>query len=122
MQENVHRTMVVLDLLPAGLEIEAVVQNLANGAALYPWLGPVTETAAAEARDDRFVAAFDLGDRYIDPEGRRASVKPPFSVAYVARAVTPGAFVLPAATVEAMYTPSIRARTVPGRLTVAPAR
>lgn len=122
MQENVHRTMAVLDLLPAGLEIEAVVQNLANGQPLYPWLGPVTETAAAEARDDRFVAAFDLGDRYVDPEGRRASFRPPFSVAYVARAVTPGQFALPAATVEAMYTPSIRARTAPGRLTVAPAR
>jgi len=121
MAENIYRTMAVLDLLPAGFEIEAVVQNLANDQAVYPWLGPVTAVSVAEGRDDRFVTAFDLGDRYLDPEGKRKAFNPPFSVAYIVRAVTPGTFVLPAAQVEAMYSPDIRARTSLGRLTVTPA-
>ncbi len=63
--------------------------------AAYPWLGLVTAVSVAEARDDRFVTAFDLGDRYIDPEGKRKTFNPPFSVAYLVRAVTPGSLRAP---------------------------
>ncbi len=41
-----------------------------------------------------------------------------FTVAYVVRAVTPGVFVHPAATVEDMYVPERHARTAVGMLTV----
>jgi hypothetical protein len=41
-----------------------------------------------------------------------------FRVAYVARAVTPGAFTLPAAQIEDMYRPGVFARTAPGRISI----
>jgi uncharacterized protein YfaS (alpha-2-macroglobulin family) len=41
-----------------------------------------------------------------------------FRTAYVARAVTPGQFALPAASAEHMYSPAIRARTATGTLVV----
>jgi hypothetical protein len=39
-------------------------------------------------------------------------------VAYIVRAITPGKFVYPAATVEDMYRPERYARTASGKLTV----
>jgi uncharacterized protein YfaS (alpha-2-macroglobulin family) len=45
-------------------------------------------------------------------------VRPSAVVAYVVRAVTPGSFVHPAATVEDMYRPDRFARTAAGRLTI----
>ena len=43
-----------------------------------------------------------------------------FAFAYVARAVTPGAFVLPGAQARDMYRPSLNARTASGRTDIAP--
>jgi uncharacterized protein YfaS (alpha-2-macroglobulin family) len=40
------------------------------------------------------------------------------TVAYIVRAVTPGSFIHPAATVEDMYRPERMARTASGRLEV----
>jgi uncharacterized protein YfaS (alpha-2-macroglobulin family) len=114
--ENVYRDAAVLDLLPAGFEIEAVVEPLANGASPYPFLPNLTQVSAAEARDDRFVAAFGFGDRYVDK--KRVAIKPDYHVAYIVRAVTPGHYVLPGAQVEDMYHPDVRARTGGGALTV----
>ena len=67
----------------------------------------LSETQHVEMRDDRYVAAIDLvGDtRY-------------FTVAYLARAVTPGRFALPGAYVEDMYRPQYNARGGFGALTV----
>jgi len=62
-----------------------------------------------EYRDDRFVAAFN----------RNGSDKATFSVAYVARAVTPGHYMLPAATIEDMYRPERFGRTGFGSLDIA---
>ena len=85
----------VVDLLPAGLEIENA--RLAHNAstAELAWLPEVTETLHTEIRDDRFVAALDL-----DPGDKRR-----FTLAYLARAVTPGVYRQPAAYVEDMYKP-----------------
>ena len=72
---------IVVDLLPPGLEIEAVLTpEDAGSEGAYRWLGGVAWTDVAEARDDRFVAALDL-------EGGE-----PERLAYLVRAVTPGAF------------------------------
>ena len=65
-----------------------------------------------EARDDRYVAAFD----------RLASQKPEFSVAYVVRAVTPGRYVHPGAAVEDMYRPDRFGRGASGTVEVLSAR
>jgi len=41
-----------------------------------------------------------------------------FKVAYIARAVSVGHFTLPAASVEDMYAPAVRARTAMGEVSV----
>ena len=98
----------VIDLLPAGLEIENT--RLVAGGSLkdFGWLGDLTPTETAEFRDDRFVAAVDL-----NAERSR------FRVAYLVRAVTPGTFIQPATLVEDMYRPERLARTALSRVTVA---
>ena len=53
------------------------------------------EPVHTEYRDDRFVAAF----------ARDGHDKATFSVAYIVRAVTPGHYVSPPATIEDMYRP-----------------
>ena len=89
-----HQALVV-DLLPAGLEIENA--RLAHNAstAEISWLPKLSEPLHTEIRDDRFVAALDL-----EAGGNRK-----FTLAYLARAVTPGVYRQPAVFVEDMYQP-----------------
>jgi len=71
----------------------------------------------ADARDDRFVAAFNIGSEYRgDP--KKPEPTPSFRIAYIARAVTTGTFVLPAGVVEDMYAPGVIGRTTLGSVTV----
>jgi len=71
-----------------------------------------------QKRDDRYIAAFTLsGTTRTTPQGI-VHIVPNYAVAYLARAVTPGHFVRPAATVEDMYAPGIKARTEVGTLSV----
>nr|WP_245428728.1 alpha-2-macroglobulin family protein [Phyllobacterium phragmitis] len=99
--------VLVTDLLPAGFEIDN--PSLVSSADLknFEWLGR-TETAHSEFRYDRFVAAFNR-----DPSSPRE-----FTVAYVVRAVTPGVYAHPAASVEDMYRPQLSARTATGMMEV----
>ena len=99
--------ILVSDLLPAGFEIDN--PRLVDSAALasFDWL-PATDAVHTEFRDDRFIAAFDRGggsDRDI-------------TLAYVVRAVTPGVYTHPAASVEDMYRPQLSARTASGLMEV----
>jgi uncharacterized protein YfaS (alpha-2-macroglobulin family) len=77
----------------------------------FKWL-PATESAHSEFRSDRFIAAFDRS------KGGRTE----FTMAYTVRAVTPGIFTHPAATVEDMYRPQLSARTATGWMQVTQAR
>jgi len=65
----------------------------------FRFLGKLTYANLREARDDRFVAATALAG------GKE------FAFAYIARAVTPGDFLLPGAEARDMYRPSVAART-----------
>jgi uncharacterized protein YfaS (alpha-2-macroglobulin family) len=105
-----RRDALVVDLLPAGLEIENPRIGGRGMEELEVGLG-LTPVVHAESRDDRYVAAVELSEYSTG-----------FKVAYLARAVSPGSFVLPAAYVEDMYRPQYFARTAQERLTVAPAR
>ncbi|MEX0852216.1 MAG: alpha-2-macroglobulin family protein, partial [Bauldia sp.] len=99
--------ILVVDPIPAGFEIEN--PNIAGGGetSAYSWLS--TDTANhSEARTDRFVAAFD----------RNSGNGLEYSVAYSLRAVSPGTFARPAATVEDMYRPELMARTATGTVEV----
>jgi uncharacterized protein YfaS (alpha-2-macroglobulin family) len=107
---------VLVDLLPAGLEIETVlspadVQGItsydgSSRAGPFSWIGTVAYAQVAEARDDRFVASDNLRGF--------------FRYAYIARAVSPGRYAMPGAQVEDMYRPGVMARTGVGAITIAP--
>jgi uncharacterized protein YfaS (alpha-2-macroglobulin family) len=101
----------ITDLLPAGLEIEAPLRRVDDeGATQFRFLGTLSRFAVVEARDDRFVAAARGGEL----------TEPALRIGYVARAITPGRYVLPAAQVEDMYRPEVFARTAAGRVDIAP--
>ena len=99
--------VLVTDLLSSGFEIDN--PRIVGSADLpnFPWLGAV-EFAHTEYRDDRFVAAFN----------RTGGEARSFSFAYVVRAVTPGTYAQPAASVEDMYRPEYSARTATGLMEV----
>jgi len=116
-----YHQVALLDLLPAGFEIESVVNS--ETVKNFAFLRPITTTRIAEARDDRFFAALDLGRvpyrSWWESDGERVSSNA-FHVAYVVRAVTPGSFALPAAHASDMYAPRVFGRTAMGRVTIAP--
>lgn len=99
--------VLVTDLLPAGFQIDN--PSLVDSAQLsnFEWLGEITATHT-EFRNDRFVAALD----------RSTGAGREVTLAYVVRAVTPGVYDHPAATVEDMYRPQLSARTATGRMEV----
>ena len=111
-----YRQMGLIDLLPAGLEIEQALTE--EDGKLYPFLGKLTGTSMTDKRDDRFVAAFHLGSAYRPRNPKGPEPQPQFHIAYVARAVTVGRFALPAAMAEDMYAPAITARTAMGSITI----
>ncbi len=98
--------LIVADPLPAGFEIDN--PNLLAGGTVPALedLGLETEVAHSEFRQDRFLTA-------IDRNGNA-----PFKLAYVVRAVSPGVFHHPAASVEDMYRPDLTGRSETGTLTI----
>jgi len=94
----------VVNLLPAGLELEN--QNLDNATPMDNFiidgqtvskLEEETEFKTREYRDDRFVAA-------LNQHNYRTS-----HIFFMARAVTPGTYIVPPPIIEDMYRPEIRA-------------
>jgi uncharacterized protein YfaS (alpha-2-macroglobulin family) len=100
--------VIVADYLPAGFEIDNPRLVSSGDANALPWVTDGTEAAHTEFRDDRFAAAYE----------RRADSPPVFAAAYVVRAVTPGKYVLPQASVEDMYRPDRFGRTATGRIEI----
>jgi uncharacterized protein YfaS (alpha-2-macroglobulin family) len=100
--------LVVDDALPAGFEIETVLGAADAQEGPFKFLGKLSAADVQEARDDRYVAAMEL-------PGREA-----FAFAYIARAVTPGDFLLPGAEARDMYRPSVSGRTAARRTQIAP--
>jgi len=99
----------VADPLPAGFEIENPDLTAGGDTSSFSsWLTVDTPTHV-EARTDQFVAAY-----------RYATETASFSSAYMVRAVSPGRFVMPGATVEDMYRPELRANTGAGNIKVDP--
>ncbi|MBS0470473.1 MAG: alpha-2-macroglobulin family protein [Proteobacteria bacterium] len=114
MAHNTYRQMGLIDLLPAGLEIEMPLTG--DDGKPYPFLNSLSDVSMTDVRDDRFVASFTIGSTYVDKN--KPEPQPIFRIAYVVRAVTEGTFVMPAGVVEDMYAPSIIARTSMGSVTV----
>ena len=112
--------MALLDLLPAGFEIESVVND--ETVKSFPFLRQ--DHADPHRRGARRPLLRRLRSR---PrlyrswwDERRRTTTNAFHVAYVVRAVTPGSFALPAVNVSDMYAPRIYARSDMGRVTIAP--
>ncbi|WP_028304153.1 alpha-2-macroglobulin family protein [Oceanospirillum maris] len=112
--------LLLVDLLPAGLELEN--QNLGDslklneinvdGRSLEAWVKDA-DIQHQEYRDDRFVTALTSGKdgRWGDDETTQ--------IFYLARAVTPGRYQIPNTLVEDMYNPEVRAISdSPGLLVV----
>jgi alpha-2-macroglobulin len=99
--------LMINDPLPAGFEIDN--PNLIRGGdiAALDWLTTTEDTRNVEFRQDRFLAAVDWTSRDA------------FRLAYIVRAISPGTYHLPAASVEDMYRPDYRARTDAGTVTIA---
>jgi alpha-2-macroglobulin len=104
--------VIVADYLPAGFEIDNPHLVSSGDTGALSWIEDAAEPVNSEFRDDRFSAAFD----------RNEKSPTVFTVAYVVRAVAPGQYVLPQATVEDMYRPDRFGRTGTGRVEVTAAK
>jgi uncharacterized protein YfaS (alpha-2-macroglobulin family) len=103
--------LILDDPLPAGFEIDNPHLIKAGDLNAIPWLGLGETAAHTEFRSDRFIAALD----------RRPEDRAQFQLAYRLRAVSPGVFSQPAASVQDMYRPQRRAWTGTGVVEVTPA-
>jgi uncharacterized protein YfaS (alpha-2-macroglobulin family) len=110
--EAKYARLLIVDPLPAGLEIDNPKLMDADQVSALDWLKREVEPSTAEYRDDRFAVAVD---RF---PGQPAA----FAFAYMVRAVSPGRYVHPPATVEDMYRPERFGRTAYGSFDVAPAK
>ncbi len=110
--ENAYARLMLVDHLPAGIEIDN--PDLFDGGSVdeLSFLKRDVEPTHSEARDDRFIATFD----------RSGDDRASFSVAYIARAVTPGRYVMPPVTIEDMYRPARFGRSATATLEVAEKR
>ena len=105
--EDVGARLILDDPLPAGFEIDNPNLLRSGQVGALDWL-QTKEAENAEFRSDRFVAAVNHRDADA------------FRLAYIVRAVTPGTYHHPAATVTDMYRPEYRANTDTGEVTVTP--
>ena len=93
--------VIVADYLPAGFEIDNPHIVSSGDTGTLSWIADAVEPVSSEFRDDRFTAAFE----------RKKGDPAVFTVAYVVRAVAPGKYVRPQASVEDMYRPDRFGRT-----------
>ncbi|WP_446011580.1 alpha-2-macroglobulin family protein [Candidatus Electrothrix sp.] len=102
----------LVDLLPAGFEIERPITEQDTA---FSWLKNLTNNRYVDIRDDRFVAAFATKS-LPKIEGNQKLRR--FRTAYLSRAVTPGIYTLPPVEIEAMYRPEFRARSGEGAMII----
>ncbi len=105
--QKLNGRLMVNDPLPAGLEIDNPRLLQSGDLKALSWLGLHTDTQNTEYRQDRFLAAVDYGDTKS------------FQLAYTVRAISPGIYHHPAASVEDMYRPQFRAHSDTGRVVIA---
>jgi uncharacterized protein YfaS (alpha-2-macroglobulin family) len=105
--EDVGARLIIDDPLPAGFEIDNPNLLRSGEVGALDWL-KTKDAENAEFRSDRFIAAVNHRDADA------------FQLAYIVRAVTPGRYHHPAATVTDMYRAEYRANTDTGEVTVSP--
>jgi alpha-2-macroglobulin len=105
-----YRRALVVDLLPAGFEIENERLTDTRRTGDLSWLPTLTPLTYSEFLDDRYIGALD-----VDANSESGS----FNAAYMVRAVTPGSYTVPAVQIEDMYAPDVRGRGGRDHLTIA---
>ncbi len=98
--------VVVLDLLPAGFDIEEVNIGWFLLEEKLSWLKDLSYLLRVEKRDDRYFAI-----THMDKIG-------PFKMGYIVRAANPGKYIYPSTVVESMYHPELSARSPESHLTI----
>ncbi len=98
--------LMVNDPLPAGFEIDNPHLLEAGDINALDWLQLNGDAENTEFRQERFLAAVNWRS------------EKPFRLAYVVRAITPGVFTHPAASVEDMYRPTFRAHGETGQVRI----
>lgn len=99
-EPSLAHQLLIVDLLPGGLEIESSLSHSGNGQSSFEWLKDLSTPEYAEPRDDRFVSSILLDQK-----------TPQFKIAYQVRAVTPGKYQHPGLFVEDMYATQFYAQT-----------
>ena len=107
-KEARYAKLLVVDRLPAGLEIDNPTLFDSGSIDAFSWLTKDLDPVHTEYRDDRFVAAID----------REPGQSAFFNLAYVMRAVAPGVYIYPPATAEDMYRADRFGRTGFGQIEV----
>ena len=104
---DVHKESIDIATAQAGRDGEVRhVGRIGGDLAALDWLEVLEAPQMVQFRQERFLAAVDWqSDR-------------PFRLAYVVRAVSPGNFRHPAASVEDMYRPDLTGRSETGTLTI----
>jgi len=100
----------VLDMLPAGLEIENALVGGESQLTSYKFLPELTPPMYSSELDDRYFAVMD------NRQPRK------FAFAYMVRAITPGQYTMAPALIEDMYSPQYKAIGKAGTVTIAPAK
>ena len=110
--ERKVENLIVVDLLPAGFEVENPRLNVnAQGGIRLPY--GVTAPNYLEIRDERLVLAFDRLERCSADNPRYN-----YHFYYVVNAVTPGEFQHPAVEAECMYDGRIRGASLPSEIQI----
>ena len=99
----------VVDLLPAGLEIDNPDLTPGSDLSQLHWLPDLNSPRYAERLDDRYLADLDIKRN-----------QKSFRLAYLVRVVTPGEYTWPGVEVEDMYRPYYRGRGRARTLSVKP--
>ncbi len=94
-----ERNMLLVDLLPAGVQLDALPKLV--------WLGELTPPTFTHMRDDRFVASFTVDEKINT-----------FKIAYMMRAITLGDYLYPGTFVEDMVDARIFAQNAASRCSV----
>ncbi len=104
--DKVEGRLMVNDPLPAGFEIDNPSLIASGDVKALDWLKPASNVENTEFRSDRFLAAVDWHS-----DGA-------LQLAYIVRAISPGTYHHPAASVEDMYRPQFRATSDSGTIVV----
>ncbi|NIE78941.1 alpha-2-macroglobulin [Asaia sp. As-1742] len=139
---NAHHCLLT-DLLPAGWEIESLVQAHGHGmgrdrdgdegtddddgreasqsgGSMFASLGELTVPHHVAIRDDRLTVAFDIAGGSYRPSDADLLASNAFRLAYIVRAVAPGQFLRPETMVKDRFSPSVMARSASSRIVIAP--